>query len=281
MKRRMILLALLLSASVGTLQAQEETNSGDDDVIYYDTVVRFKDGTVARDVEVSYEHEEGRYERYVIKSRDGSIMRRLPSEILVIETHARTFLPPEYGPIDLVYPCDDRQREKQWYFVEVRGWAYYVGADESVNAIGIDQFAFGPELTAGFRLGAFGIGLGATYFSARDISRIPVFLHARYQLSEACFSPFLYAQAGTVFDNQSETSPRIDGVLGEAAKILGIGAGIDLPLADWIDFSIDLGYRYLQLPTRVPCDCSDDPVPAETVYYNESHGVLLRAGVTF
>jgi hypothetical protein len=277
----MIPLALLLIISVGTLQAQEDAKSGDDEVIYYDTVVRFKDGTVARDVEVSYEQEEGKYERYVIKSRDGSIMRRLPSEILVIETHARTFYPPEYSPIDIVYPCDDRQREQQWYFVEVRGWGYYVGKDESVNSIGIDQFAFGPELAAGFRLGAFGIGLGGSFFSARDISRIPVFLHARYQLSENCFSPFLYAQAGTVFDNQSETTPSLDGVFSESAKIMGFGVGVDVPLSSWVDFSLDLGYRYLQLPTRVPCDCSDEPAPTEAVYYNESHGVLLRAGVTF
>jgi hypothetical protein len=281
MKRTISTLALLLLVASASVRAQQESESGDDEVIYYDTVVRFKDGTVVRDVEVSYEHEEGQYERYAIKSRDGSIMRRLPSEILVIESHARTFYPPEYSPIDLLYPCDERQRERQWYFVEVRGWAYLTGKDESINAIGIDQFAFGPELAAGLRLGVFGIGLGASYFRARDISRIPVFFHARYQLSEKCFSPFLYAQAGTVFDNQSEISPTFNGIVSQSAKILGIGAGIDLPLASWIDFSIDLGYRYLQLPTRVPCDCSDQPVPTEAVYYNDSHGVLLRAGVTF
>ncbi|MFZ1728979.1 MAG: hypothetical protein WBQ23_16950 [Bacteroidota bacterium] len=281
MKKLIITLVLVLIASAGMLQAQVETKSGDDKVIYYSTAVRLKDGRVLRDVEVSYEQEEGKYERYVIKSRDGSIIRLLPSEILVIEAHARTFYPPEYSPIDIVYPCDDRQREKQWYFVEVRGWGYYVGKDESVNAIGIDQSAFGPELAAGFRFGAFGIGLGGSFFRARDISRIPFFLHARYQLSEKCFSPFLYAQAGTVFDNQSETTPSINGVFTESAKIMGFGAGIDIPLAPWVDFSLDLGYRYLQLPTRVPCDCSDQPAPTESVYYNESHGVLLRAGITF
>lgn len=278
MKRSGIVLLLVLAGLCPSLLAQEE---GGDGVIYYDTVVRLKDGTVIRDVTVSYEKEEGLYERYVIKSRDGGIVRKLPSEVLVIETHARTFAPPRYNPIDVVYPCDDRQRELQWYFAELRGTMYYAGEDESQSQIGLEALTFAPEIAAGLRFGHFGIGLGATYFSARDIARIPVFLHARYQLSARCFAPFLYAQLGTVFDDQSEDSPQADFLFTPSPKILGFGIGIDYPLADWIDLSVDLGYRYLQLPTRVPCDCSDAPVPAEAVYYNESHGVLLRAGVTF
>lgn len=276
----LLLSCMLLTAFGTTVRAQQEEEK-DTDIIYYDTVVRLNDGTVIRDVEVSYEYEEGEYERYVIKSRDGTIIRKLPAEVLVIETHARTFYPPEYNPLDVVYPCDDRQRERQWYFVEVRGWGYYAGEDESDNAIGIDGFAFGPELAAGLRFGRFGIGLGSSYFRARDISRIPLFLHARYQLSAYCFAPFVYAQLGTVFDNQSESSPTAGFLVEEAAKLLGAGIGIDWPLADWVDLSVDLGYRYMQLPTRVPCDCSDQPETAEALYYNESHGVLLRAGITF
>lgn len=279
MKSRIVTIALLLIACAWPAFAQQEEK--DAEVIYYDTVVRLNDGTVIRDVEVSYEHEEGAYERYVIKSRDGTIVRKLPSEVLVIESHARSFLPPEYNPIDVVYPCDDRQRELQWYFAELRGWGYYAGEDESENAIGIDQLAFGPEIAGGFRFGMFGIGLGASYFSSREINRFPVFLHARYQLGARCFAPFLYAQLGTVFDDQSEEAPTAAFVIEQAPKIFGVGAGVDLPLARWIDLSVDLGYRYLQLPTRVPCDCSDEPVPTDAVFYNESHGVLLRAGVTF
>ena len=126
MKHMILALALLLTAAAGKVGAQQEEEK-EDDIIYYDTVVRLNDGTVIRDVEVSYEYEEGEYERYVIKSRDGTIIRKLPAEVLVIETHARTFYPPEYNQLDVVYPCDDRQRERQWYFVEVRGWGYYAG----------------------------------------------------------------------------------------------------------------------------------------------------------
>ncbi|MBR9979090.1 MAG: hypothetical protein KFH87_13480 [Bacteroidetes bacterium] len=280
MKTRLLFIALLLLLSSGLLTAQQEQDV-DTQPVYYDTVVRLKDGTVIRDVEVSYEHEVGRYERYVIKSRDGTIVRVLPSDVLVIETHARTFYPPVYNPIGIIYPCDDRQREAQWYFLELRGWVYMTGADESENAIGIDRIAFGPEIVPGLRFGNLGAGVGVSLFRAREIDRIPVFLHLRHQLSARCFAPFLYAQAGTVFDNQSGYRPTVGWLLERSAKLLGIGAGIDYPLASWMDLSVDIGYRYLQLPTRVLCDCSDQPEVTEALYYNESHGVLLRAGVTF
>lgn len=256
--------------------------SGDDASTqpWYDKVVRLRDGSVLRDVEVTHEKEKGEYERYIIKRRDGAIVTKLPSEILVIETHARTLFPPRYHPIDIVYPCDDRQRELQWYFAELRGWVMATGADESVNAIGLEQWTFGPEIAIGWRAHPLGVGLGVSYFRARDIARIPVFLHARWQLSAKCFAPFLYAQLGTVFDDQSDVGFEVNNTFSPAPKILGIGIGVDLPVAPWLDLSADIGYRYLQLPTKVPCDCSDQDPLLEAVYFNESHGVLLRVGVT-
>ncbi len=279
MKRLLTILPLLVFYS--TIAWSQQDTDATEVTKFYDAVVRLRDGTVIRDVEVSYEYEEGMYERYVIKTREGTIIRKLPSEILVIESHARTFYPPRYNPITVVTPCDHRWREKQWYFVEARAWGYYAGKDESENAIGIDQFAFGPEAVFGLRFGMWGMGVGASYFRSRDISRVPVFLHGRYQLSAHCFAPFVYAQAGTVFDNQSEVTPSFGEYLSPAPKILGVGAGFDYPLASWLDLSVDLGYRYLQLPTLVDCDCSPQPPATTAVFYNESHGVLLRAGVTF
>jgi hypothetical protein len=248
---------------------------------WYDKVVRLKNGSVLRDVEVTHEIEGGKYERYIIKTRDGAIVTKLPSEILVIETHSRTLFPPRYHPVDIVFPCDDRQRELQWYFAELRGWGMFTGEDQSDNTIGLEQFTFGPELAAGWRVHPFGIGLGVSYFSARQIARIPVFLHARWQLSARCFAPFLYALLGTVFDDQSDTGFELKNTFSPTPKILGAGIGIDYPVAPWLDLSIDLGYRYLQLPTKVPCDCSDQHPVFEAVYFNESHGVLLRVGATF
>jgi len=272
---------LLCCAAVLLAPDRVTAQTGDDGQPQYDKVVRLKDGTVIRDVEVTYEQEEGEYERYVIKSRSGEIVRKLPSDILVIETHARTFYSPAYNPVGEVYPCDDRQRERNWYFVELRFWGYITGEDESNQQIGLDGFTFGPEAVAGLRFGAFGIGLGGGWFSARDISRFPFFLHARYQLSAHCFAPFVFAQAGTVFDDQSGETLGFDNLFEAAPKLFTLGAGVDFPLSELLDVSVDLGYRYLQLPTSVVCDCSDRPERAEAVYYNESHGVLLRLGVTF
>jgi len=271
-----IALVLVLLLPVGAIAQQE-----DDDEPRYDKVVRLKDGTVITNVEVTYEQEEGEYERYVIKTRDGKIVRKLPSDILVIETHARTFYTPSYNPVGIVYPCDDRHRERIPYFVELRLWGYYAGEDESDRQIGLDSFTFGPEVAAGLRFGAFGIGLGGGWFSARDINRFPFFLHARYQLSAHCFAPFLYAQAGTVFDDQSGETLGFNNLFEAAPKLFSIGGGVDFPLSEILDVSVDLGYRYMQLPTAVVCDCSDRPERAEAIYYNESHGLLLRLGVTF
>jgi hypothetical protein len=267
----------LLTAPLLRAQSTDETSIQP----FYDKVVRLKDGSILRDVEVTHEVEGGKYERYIIKKRDGAIVTKLPSEILVIETHARTLFPPRYHPIDIVFPCDDRQRELQWYFAELRGWVMATGEDQSDNTIGLEQLTFGPELAAGWRVHPFGIGVGVSYFTARDIARTPVFLHARWQLSTRCFAPFLYAQLGTVFDDQSDTGFQVRNTFSPAPKILGAGIGIDYPIAPWLDISVDLGYRYLQLPTRVPCDCSDQEPLYEAVYFNESHSVLLRVGATF
>lgn len=265
----LLLFPVVLSAQTG------------DDQPFYDKVVRLKDGTVIKNVEVVYEQEEGQYERYLIKTRSGEIIRKLPSEILIVETHSRTFMPPEYNPVGIVTPCDDRQRERNWYFVELRAFGYLTGEDESDSQIGIDAFTFGPEAVFGLRFGQWGVGLGASYFHSNDINRFPVFLHGRYQLSLHCFAPFLFMQAGTVFDDQSGERLGPDEIFSTGPKLFSVGIGVDYPLSEMLDLSVDIGYRYLQLPTAVLCDCSDVPEREEAIYFNESHGLLLRLGVTF
>jgi hypothetical protein len=278
---RSVLLAALFLALAFTPQRLLAQTGTDEGPPYYDKVVRLHDGSVIRDVEVTWEQKEGEYERYVIKTRSGEIIRKLPSEILVIETHARSFMPPGYNPVGIVTPCDDRQRETLPYFLELRAFGYFAGEDESDTQIGLDGPVFGPEIAGGFRFGAFGIGLGAAWFSARDINRFPIFIHTRYQLAMTCFAPYLFAQAGTVFDDQSGETLGLSNLLEAAPKLFSLGAGIDYPLSPALDISFDIGYRYMQLPTAVLCDCSDRPERAEAKYYNESHGLLLRLGVTF
>ena len=248
------------------------------DSIFYNQVVRLKNGSI---IVGRVEYDE-KSDQFTIKSKNGQIQTVLRRDVEVIEEYSRTYLPPEYRPFSTVYPCDIRQREKEWYFVEGRLWGMYAGKDESNPTIGLPSFTFGPELAAGFRLGPhWGVGLGASYFRARDISRIPFFLHGRYQFTPDCFSPFAYAQAGTVFDNKSGDHIALNKIFHPGPKIAGFGIGVDYAVSPRLDLSADIGYRYLQLPTKVPCDCSDVPPEQEVIYYNESHGILLRLGVTF
>jgi hypothetical protein len=279
-RQRLCAAVLLLLAFTVACRAQP-CPTCPDSALQYDKVVRLKSGALLRNVMVAYEEEKGQYQRYAIKRMDGSIVRALPTEVRLIETHARTFWPPAYNPISIVYPCDERQRELQWYYAEVRGWLMYTGKDESVAQVGIDQFAYGPEAALGVRLGQWGVGLGGAWFQARDIDRWPFFLHARYQFSTRCLAPFAYALLGTVFDNQSGVTLSTNGILHPGPKVAGIGVGLDYPIASWLDLSFDLGYRYMQLPTKKTCDCSNEPQVQETVYFNESHGLIGRVGVTF
>ena len=251
---------------------------GPDDTLYYNHVVVLRSGElVTGRVEYDYESD-----MYTIKQKDGAIRRVLRRDVARVEEYSRTYLPPVYHPTGSIQPCDLRARERQWYFAEFRIWGMYAGSDDSDNEIGLPAFTGGPEVALGFRFAdVWGLGLGASYFAAQDIARIPVFIHARYQLSLDCISPFLYAQAGTVFDNETGQHIAFDKIFHPGPKILGIGVGIDYAIVPWLDLSADIGYRYLQLPTEELCDCSDVPPLRNAVWYNESHGVILRLGVTF
>ena len=249
-----------------------------DDSLFYNQVVRMKDGKILVG-RVQYDAET---DRYTIKAKDGSIQSVLHRDVLLIEEYSRTFLPPIYNPTAPIYPCDERQRELQWYFAEVRLWGMFTGKDESKYQIGLNTFTIGGEVIPGFRIGKqWGVGLGVGFFRRNEINRIPLFLHGRYQLSLRCLAPFLYAQAGTVFDNQSGDRIALNKIFHPGPKIAGFGIGIDYPVLPWLDVSADIGYRYLQLPTKTPCDCGNNDPAATAIFYNESHGFLLRLGVTF
>ena len=252
--------------------------SSSDDSLYYNQVVRMKDGRVLVG-RVQYDEET---DRYTIKSKEGTIQTVLHRDIDIIEEYSRTYLPPQYNPTAPIYPCDERQRDKEWYFIEARAWGMITGKDASRDKIGLNQFTVGGELIPGLRFAkVWGVGLGIGYFSHNDISRIPLFIHGRYQLSLKCFAPFIYGQLGTVFDNQSGDRIAWNKIFHPGPKIAGVGIGFDYPLLSWMDISADIGYRYLQLPTKVPCDCGSNDPALTAVYYNESHGLLIRVGITF
>ncbi len=266
------------SVDCGYLSDTFFTSTSSDDSLFYNQVVRMKDGKIFIG-RVQYDEET---DRYIIKQKDGAIQTVLHRDVDIIEEYSRTYLPPTYNITAPILPCDERQRERQWYFVEARLWGMITGKDESKDQIGLKTFTIGGELIPGLRFAKyFGVGIGAGYFSSKDISRIPLFIHGRYQLSLRCFAPFLYAQLGTVFDNQSGDRIALNKIFHPGPKIAGFGIGFDYPIASWLDLSADIGYRYLQLPTKMPCDCGSNDPQLTAIYYNESHGLLLRIGVTF
>jgi hypothetical protein len=251
---------------------------GTDDSLYYNQVVRLKDGRILVG-RVAYDPET---DRYTVKGRDGNIITVLNRDVEVVEQHSRVYLPPKYNPSAPVYSCDIRQRDRLWWFAELKIWLMYSGKDESDQQIGLPSLLVGPEAALGLRFGKnWAAGIGVSYFSAREISRIPLFLYGRYTFTLECNTPYAYGLLGTVFDDQSDDAIALDKIISPGPKIAGFGIGMDFALSPMLDLSIDLGYRYLQLPTSYFCDCSDQPPPREALYYNESHGLLLRAGVTF
>jgi hypothetical protein len=253
---------------------------------YYNTAVRIRPEAAARYhgrallVGIVMYNDEA--DEYLVKDAAGAITVLRGRDVEMIETYARTLRPPAYNGLGTVRCCDTRERPDAWWFVELRGWGYLTDGDDSRLGIGLDALTPGGEAVPGLRFGAWGVGIGAGFFRANGVDRMPLFLHGRWQLSCRCLAPYLYAQAGTVLDDQSGVNPfRPSNMFSTGPAMAGFGAGIDLALCSWLDLSADLGYRYLHLPTSVVCDCSNVPLRNEEVFHNESHGLLLRLGVTF
>jgi hypothetical protein len=258
----------------------------DRDGQYFNTVIRLKPEAVqrygGRTILVGIVMYDNDDDMYMIKNADGAITSIRHRDVEMVETYSRSLLPPAYNGLGIVRCCDTRERGDAWYFVELRGWGYMTGGDASQFGIGLKSLTFGPEAVLGARWDSWGLGIGGGYFRSNDITRIPLFLHARWQLSCACLSPFLYAQAGTVFDNQSGVSAlRPSSMFSTGPAMGGVGIGLDYAVLSWLDVSADVGYRYMHLPTKVLCDCSNVPELRDDIFHNESHGLLFRLGVTF
>ena len=115
---------------------------------------------------------------------------------------------------------------------------------------------------------------------------VPAGLNLRYTLnqypskySDNCNSWYFYGNAGLPLDFQTK-APIFHRLWKFQRSFLGAGVGYDIAVScDW-DLSIDLGYRYMNLPlpeiTCCPQIPEDDKFP-----YRSSNVLLLRFGVTF
>lgn len=218
----------------------------------------------------------------LVEAADGGVTVVRSADIEMVETYARSFLPPSYNEAGRAPCCELRDRYAPWYFAELRSYGFLTSEKYLPYGIGMPRTTFGPELALGLRFGAVAAGLGAGWFKANDVNRTPLFLTGRWQLSCACLSPFVYAQAGTVFDDQSGVNaldPSAMTTTGPA--VAGFGIGLDYAISPWNDISADIGYRYLHLPTLVRHVPAGQTATVESIFHSESHGLLLRVGWTF
>jgi len=133
------------------------------------------------------------------------------------------------------------------------------------------------RLQGGFILGAWPVD---------ESVFIPLGINIRYTFnqfpepySDNCNSWYFYGNAGLPFDFQTG-APIIGNAWEYQRFFAGLGIGYDIALSCTVDLSIDLGYRYMNLPLPEITCCPD--IPAEERYpFRASNVLLLRAGLTF
>ncbi len=153
-------------------------------------------------------------------------------------------------------------------------------------------------------------GLGLTFDSgvplvnsldaaAESISRPSLMLHFRRQFGRTlCVLPFVYAEAGVAIDaatrdlfsmslknsficNCRETNAELAAIFDSPVVDVafpfswGFGIGLDVPLADFMDLSFDIGLRSMAFAETTALFRFDD-IPS----YRRVSMLLLRAGVT-
>jgi hypothetical protein len=133
------------------------------------------------------------------------------------------------------------------------------------------------RLQAGFLLGVWPVD---------EAIFIPVGLNLRYTFNQFpqkysgnCNSWYFYGNAGLPLDFQSGAP--LFGNSSEFQRLFaGGGLGYDIALSCSMDLSIDLGYRYMNLPLPEITCCPDVP-DGERNPFRASNVLLLRFGLTF
>lgn len=183
-------------------------------------------------------------------------------------------------------------------FVEVRGgYAAYIDK-LSLLTTGKAVEGYMSEIAAGYRFGenkqwgiglAYGTGVGiANTYDESVVTRPWLMLHGRKNFDRIlCISPFVYGQFGMSLDKASLdlfnfkygdcktqiTDPSYNVNLPIS---YGIGAGLDIPVLEELDLSIDLGYKHLNVGEYLPIS------GFANVPFNKTIDMfVLRLGLTY
>ncbi len=197
------------------------------------------------------------------------------------------------------------KRQFDWFFVELRG-GYAVYTDELINISEYGREGWLGEVAFGIRFGGlkeWGAGLAFSSgvpiynsFDDTDILRPTAMLHLRYQSPKdrflgLCMKPFVYGQFGMAIDDltidlykismNDECQNNIDVSLPYIDFDLpiswGLGLGLDIPVASFLDLSIDAGIRSLSFGESVDGVNGFDNVPTR----RSLNMFLLRFGLTY
>lgn len=115
---------------------------------------------------------------------------------------------------------------------------------------------------------------------------VPLGIYSRYtfnqnpsKYSENCNSWFVYGTFGLPLDFQTE-APLFGKSIDYQRLFYGLGIGYDWALTCNLDFSLDLGFRRMNLPLPAYTCCPDIPVENKNPFRN-STALLLRFGLAF
>lgn len=118
------------------------------------------------------------------------------------------------------------------------------------------------------------VGLSELVTSGRKDSS--VYLIRDRTIERSAFKPFIYAEGAYIFNPSFDGAGPDPSVNPDDYGQYHLGAGFGLPFLEY--FTASLGYRYMRLNLRTPCEGCNDRFILNT---NETHSVLLKVGAHF
>lgn len=212
--------------------------------------------------------------------------------------------------LDVIEGCC-RVRDGLWFFDKfaIRGAIGYRGANESVTYpspagdvvyesefIGFDRG--GSTITLGFELEGMWnarfidpserlqLGFITGVWPVDGSMFVPLGLHTRYTFNQrperysgSCNTWYLYGNAGLPLDFQTG-APLFGSSFDYQRVFYGLGIGHEWAISCDMDFALDLGYRYMNLPLP-EIECCPTTPDDKRHPFRSSNVLLLRFGLTW